>query len=195
MRAALVTVVLAISVWALSAPTTAHACSCMALTPAEAFRQSDAVFVGVLVEVRRPTVMMSSMDESRFVFEVTDVYKGAVHRIQSIVTASDGASCGLELPTGATAVVYGIEEGYEMSPEPGEYVAGLCGGTAALSTVAIPASFGSPTAPLPGSSPIGEDDGALSVLVRNWYWFALPLLVIVGSLVVIRRRRGAEPNL
>ncbi|MDO8390728.1 MAG: hypothetical protein Q7V57_09585 [Actinomycetota bacterium] len=194
MRAALATVVLAISVWALSATPTAHACSCMALTPAEAYQQSDAVFVGELIEVRRPTPMLSSMDESRFVFEVTDVYKGAVHRTQSIVTASDGASCGLELSVGTTAIVFAREQEFEITPEAGEYAAGLCGGTAAVGTVVIPESFGAPTAPLPGSSPIGEDDAALAVVLRNWYWFAVPLVVIVASLVVIRRRHSVAPR-
>jgi len=189
MRVALVTVMLAIAVFAVSSPTTAHACSCMALTPDEAFAQADAVFVGELVQVRRPTVMMSSMDESRFVFDVSAVYKGAVHHTQSIVTASDGASCGLELSVGTTTVVFAREEGFEISPEPGEYAAGLCDGTASLESMEIPASFGSPGAPLAGSSPIGDDDGALSMLARNWYWFAAPLLVIVGALVIIRRQR------
>ena len=105
----------------------ACACSCVGVTDDEALRNSAAVFVGTLREIRRPTVMLSSMDPSRFVFAVETVYKGEVFSTQSIVSASDGASCGLELRAGDRAVVFATSG--EYSPDAGEFGAGLCGGT------------------------------------------------------------------
>ncbi len=173
---------------------TAHACSCAQLELDDALAMSDAAFVGTLVEVRRPEVMLSSMDESRFVFDVETVYKGEVRERQSIVTASDGASCGLELATGTRAIVFGTIDVYGITPDAGEYGASLCNGTAAFA--GVPASFGAGSAPLPGSSPIGADDGWASRLVRA-AWYVAVVALGVGLAVVIARRvrrsRSAPP--
>lgn len=170
----------------------ARACSCASPSLEEAFAQSDAVFVGTLVEIRRPEVMLSSMDESRFVFDVETVYAGQVYDEQSIVTASDGASCGLELQVGVRAVVFGTTDEYEISPDPGEYGANLCNGTGPYSVV--PASFGSGAPPLAGSSGIGADDGVASTAVRHWWWAASAIIAIVLVGVTLRRSARRSRN-
>lgn len=184
----------ALGVMAPGATGTAHACSCAQLELDDALAMSDAAFVGTLVEVRRPEVMLSSMDESRFVFEVETVYKGEVRERQSIVTASDGASCGLELATGTRAIVFGTIDVYGITPDAGEYGASLCNGTAAFA--GVPPSFGTGTAPLPGSSTIGADDGWASRIVRA-AWYVAVVALGVGLAVVIARRvrrsRSAPP--
>ena len=172
------------------------ACSCAEVTLDEALRGSDVAFVGNLVEIERPEVMLSSTDESRFIFEVQSVYKGEVHQRQSIVTVSDGASCGLELRSGR-ALVFATREGWDVTPDEGEYAANLCNGTRAIVTDSdIPASFGTPAAPLPGSSPIGADDGLASELARNWVWVAVGVGLLAAGitmLVVAFRRRRVSP--
>ena len=171
---------------------TACACSCAELTVEEALRNSAAVFVGTLREVRGPTVSLSSSDPSRFVFDVEAVYKGGVHEVQSIVSASDGASCGLEVNVGERALVFAHGSG-QSSLLDGEYAAGLCDGTRVISGSALPPLLGAPIAMLPGSSVVGEDDSIPSVVVRNWYW-VVGFAVLLGGVTIIRRRRHSpEP--
>lgn len=169
----------------------ACACSCVGLTDAEALRQSQAVFVGTLREVRGPTVMIDSSAPSRFLFDVEAVYKGDVHTVQSIVSASDGATCGLELDVGQRALVFGTgAASYEL--EDGEYEAGLCGGTRSLGGVGLPSGLGEPGIVLPGSSPVGEDSSFPAVVIRNWYWIVGGMAVLVVGIVAITRRRRGE---
>lgn len=170
---------------------TACACSCVGLTDEEALRQSQAVFVGTLREVRRPTVMLSSDAQSRFLFEVEAVYKGDVHTVQSIVTPSDGGACGLELDVGRRALVFATGSD-SSAAEVGEYHASLCGGTRSLAAVGLPPGLGEPGIVLPGSSPVGEDDSFPSVVARNWYWIVGGLVALVAGIVVVRRRRRTE---
>jgi hypothetical protein len=174
---------------------TAHACSCM--NPLEMLDEmvvsSDAVFVGTVVEIRRPEVAMSSMAESRFVFEVDQVFQGSVRELQSIVTASDGASCGIELSRGATALVFAREEGFDVSPDAGEYESSLCGVVAGPSAAAI-ASLGEGRPPTPGASPIGADDGIASTVARNWFGIVAVLAGVAGVSFWLTRRRSAPPS-
>lgn len=167
----------------------AHACSCAGVGLDEALATADAAFVGTLIEIRRPEVMLSSMDESRFVFDVETVYVGEVYEQQSVVTASDGASCGLELEVGARAIVFGNRDEHGITPDVGEYGANLCNGTQGFD--GVPASFGRGAPPLAGSSPVGADDGVVSTTVRHWWWAvsALIAIVLVGFAL---RRSGAR---
>jgi len=168
----------------------ACACSCVGLTDAEAFRNSAAVFVGTLREVRGPTVMLSSADPSRFVFDVESAYKGEVHEVQSVVSSSDGASCGLEIAVGQRTLVFATNEA-SFSLDQGEYESSLCGGTRALVGSQVPSELGSAIDVLPGSSPTGEDDSFPSTIVRNWYWVLGAVAMVVGGVVIVRRRRAS----
>lgn len=170
---------------------TACACSCVGLTDAEALRQSQAVFVGTLREVRGPALMIDSSAPSRFLFDVEAVYKGEVHTVQSIASASDGASCGLEIDVGQRALVFATgAASYDL--EDGEYEAGLCGGTRSLGGVGLPSGLGEPGLVLPGSSPVGEDGSFPAVVIRNWYWILGGLVALVAGIVVLTRRRRHE---
>jgi len=169
---------------------TVCACSCGGLTDAEALRQSTAVFVGTLREVRGPTVQFSSGAPSRFIFEVDAAYKGAVHEVQSIVSSSDGASCGLEIDVGERAVVFATASG-SADLESGEYAAGLCDGTRSFGAVGLPDNLGPTVGLVDGTSPIGEDDSYPSVIVRNWYWVVAGIVVVIVTGVALRRRRAS----
>lgn len=122
----------------------AGACSCLALTDAQAYSRSDAVFTGRLVDVKEPAAVRSSLDPATWVFSASRVYKGTVTRRQEVVTAISGASCGLEVAGPGKLLVFAVDGrgGLAAKPAGGQYSAGLCGGTRPLSERPVPASFG-----------------------------------------------------
>lgn len=111
--------------------TPASACDCGGLSDADAFAKADAVFVGEVVDYEPPpqASVMSSTDPARWTFEVSDVYKGEVTSTQTVVSEQSGASCGLEIPKVGEFVVFATTSVFNLQPDPGEYYAGLCGGT------------------------------------------------------------------
>ncbi len=173
----------------------ASACSCAGLTADEAFARADAVFVGDWVETLPGGVVPppSSDDPQRLVFEVSGVYKGEVYARQSVVTAVDGASCGLELQGDGPFLVFGRTTASTFEPglEDGELAADLCGGSRALADSAVPASFGVPAAPLEGSSPIGGSDG-VGAIVAMVVGGALAGAAVLG-VRALRARRSEPP--
>jgi hypothetical protein len=116
----------------------AHACSCLALTDEEAFEIADAVFVGELVGTELatdPGPVYSSGDPERFYFDVDKVFKGKATDRQTILTARDGASCGLEIGGSGPFLVFAYRDR-------GDLQSNLCSGTRPLSMGDLPASFG-----------------------------------------------------
>jgi hypothetical protein len=202
-------VALALAAGVLMLATTARpasACSCATTRgdDAGAFDRADAVFSGVLTEVRTPSGERAiSSDPERFIFDVDRVYKGEVFARQSVVTARGGASCGLEVSPGVGAIlVYARSrtDGRVVADE-GEVVADLCGGTRYFIDP-VPASFGGGTLPLPGSSPIGGAPGSSPIggapagrAPSGWStttWLAVlvggTLAVSLGARMLMRRR-------
>jgi hypothetical protein len=146
------------------------------------------VFVGKVVEIRRPEFALGSASESRFIFEVDAVYKGErVHARQSIVTKTYGASCGLELPVGTSALVFARKDDFDVTPDDGEFASSLCE-VISRPAAAVVESLGASKPPNPGSSPVGADDGLPSTIVRNWYW-VLAAASAIGLLILWTRRR------
>lgn len=168
------------------------ACSCATFTDAEAFENADAVFTGTLVEVVTPEGdSYSSADPERFVFAVDGVFKGEVFARQSVVTARDGASCGLEIRGRGPFVVFATtSDSVTSGAVDGEFYSNLCSGTRALSSSAIPSSFGVASAPVAGASPIGDSESQRSVVQIVTIVGALALLGAVGAFGVLRRRRS-----
>lgn len=165
------------------------ACSCVGLDDAEAFALADAVFAGRLIEVRYsdgPTI--GSDDPARFVFTVDSVFKGTAFETQSVVSARDGASCGLELPSGIDVVVFArTDSPYDLAD--GELDANLCSGSR---SGAAPEGLGTPTAPQPGSSAIGTyDDNVVELVVGAGIVLAAIVLAVTG-VVLGRRSRGSS---
>ena len=106
-------------------------------------------------------------------FQVDRVYKGRVGSPQGVVSARDGASCGLELAIGVRALVF-VRDGR----------ADLCNGTRESAMRPVPASFGSPRAPTDDAVGV-PDDG------RPWWPFAAAGALAVGAAVLVRRARIA----
>jgi hypothetical protein len=147
-------VVAATGVFVLATSERAVACSCAGVTDSEAFQRADAVFTGALVDIITPPgeVIVSS-DPERFLFDVDGVFKGEVAASQSIVTAREGGSCGLEIGGRGPFVVFAFTEDFSTSGAvDGEYYSNLCSGTRPLSDGALPASFGEPAPPADGAS-------------------------------------------
>ncbi|HRE01268.1 MAG TPA: hypothetical protein PLV68_08190 [Ilumatobacteraceae bacterium] len=187
----------AVVVWPGPLPTSvAHACSCFdpaGIVP-ELQDKADAAFLGTVVEIRRPEVMLSSEAESRFIFDVETVFKGdTVRARQSIVTASDGAACGLELSVGATAVVFARKQSDQVTPDDGEFASNLCE-VIARPSPAVLSSLGEGRPPVAGSSPIGADGSLASTLIRHWPWIVASLVAAAIAVVLtIRHRRHRAP--
>jgi hypothetical protein len=79
----------------LGAAQAAHACSCALDDPRDALHGSDGAFVGTLVE-------RTEVDEQTalFTFEVETAVKGTLGAEVDVRSASNGASCGLEVGVG-----------------------------------------------------------------------------------------------
>lgn len=133
------------------------ACSCVEFTDREAFESADTVFTGVLLgtELGSDTgPVYSTGDPERFFFDVDKVFKGDATGQQTIVTARDGASCGLEVAGRGPFVVFAYLKGDGIvgGAVDGELYSNLCSGTRALSAGDLPASFGEGRSPEPSNS-------------------------------------------
>jgi tissue inhibitor of metalloproteinase len=167
----------------------ASACSCASTDDTAAFARADVVFQATLVDiVTAAGDSWRSTDPERFVFTVDKVFKGDAEARQSVVSARDGASCGLEIGVGGEYLLFG-RYGDDMIGAAGELTSNLCSGTRPISAeAAVPATFGAGVRPAPGESDagVGGDDQGLPV---GWIVFlAAGAIVTVGTLVVVRRR-------
>lgn len=187
----------------------ASACSCVGYTDAEAFAAADVVFTATLVDVRKPTVMLDSTDLTRLVFDVSHVFKGHVSRTQSVVTASDSASCGLAVDGVGPFLVFARSDADGALD--GELGSGLCSGTRSLGAAPVPPEFGAglaaeqdaPAEPdaasagdQPGSpaiigdeSPIGRDDSSLAMIALAVFALVAVIASLVFAARTIARRR------
>ncbi len=184
----------------LDTPQRAAACSCVELTDAEAYEVADVVFTGALVEINTPEGdIVVSNDPERFVFDVDQVYKGEAQARQSVVTAREGASCGLEIGGAGPFVVFARlkDDSLTSGAVEGEVYSSLCSGTRPLAAGALPASFGTPSAPVTvptvaepaatrSSNANESSDGGLWITATLG---AIVLLVGTGGAVALQRRR------
>lgn len=131
----------------------ASACSCMAQSDAEHFAQADVVFRGTLIGYQPPppSPVMFSGAPATWTFSVSEVYKGDAAPTQPVISAVDGATCGLEIPHQGEYVVFA-----GRAPE-GHLHASLCGGTRSTAagplTVVAPAPAATPAPPVPTLPP------------------------------------------
>ena len=170
------------------------ACSCASFTDEDALENADAAFTGTLVETITPAGGAdSSTDPRRFVFDVDEVFKGDVFARQSIVTSRDGASCGLEIRGPGPFVVFAHTktDGIPSGAADGELYSDMCSGTRALANGALPASFGTASSPVPGTSPMGDRGTQRPIVQIATIAGALALLGAGCAFAFHRRRQGA----
>jgi len=170
----------------------AAACSCKAVSPAEALRQSDAVFRGRVVASDKA----GRGDDERLDlrFEVDAVYKGNVFRDQVVATATNSGSCGLTPDIGTTWVIFAREG---IKGEGNDAVARLitdsCSGD--LPTSSAPLVLGTARPPQDGESDREERavsaDRAVSRGLKVFAFTALGLLGLttVGLALAWRKPR------
>jgi hypothetical protein len=170
---------------AVAAP--ASACSCAGIpSAAAAFASSDAVFTGRLVsrEVQHPNwPLISSGDPALHVFAVDEVFKGAVHQAQGVLSADSGATCGLELSGEGPFVVF-------AKASEGGYHADLCSGTTTATTeleTELQALANTPPEPLEGAAGTDISGSAGRMLAA----VGALVLALVGWGLLRRRRSGA----
>jgi hypothetical protein len=75
----------------------AFACSCVAPDPARDLPLADAAFVGRVLDRSVDEPLFSSADPAYWTFEVERAVKGVLPETLVVISAADGASCGLEL--------------------------------------------------------------------------------------------------
>ena len=135
-------------------PGTAHACTCEGdTTIGERFAAADAVFVGEAIEVRTARPGDPAEFERRYVFRVSDVFKGDVYERQSVVSPTEETACGLPWEQeGAIALVFGSVAG-SATALPGELYASSCT-TGPLGVLPDAPEFATAVTPIVGASPI-----------------------------------------
>jgi hypothetical protein len=173
-------------------PRPAYACSCMALSSAQALRQADAVFVGTVT--KKTPVGSESSGWTDVRFQVSRVYKGTVYSDQVVATAQQSAGCGLNPDIGSAWVIFAdftIEGTGKRTVE--RLATTLCSGN--LPRSGAPTSFGAGRGPLAGASDRAEratnTDGAVTtgVVVAGVTFLALGLLLAVVIALAWRPRR------
>lgn len=180
-------------------PGTAHACSCSTYDPVAAYRDASAVFVGEAIEVRNAPPGDPMAGERRYVFQVSDVYKGEVPELQSVVSPVGDEACGLPWDqAGAIAIVFGtaLDTGLD-TVLPGELATTSCT-TGALGPASIVAEFGERRPPVAGASPVGIPPAAAAAggeVRLSWEWVGVGALVVAGVGVGLWPRRRAAGRL
>jgi hypothetical protein len=143
---------------------TAHAsaCSCLAVDLERDLPGADGAFVGALLESspRGPS-------EAVYRFRVEQVYKGDIENRVDVVSARDGAACGLELPAGERV-------GLLLDRDGDIWRGSLCGQVEPSAFLAL----------------TDVDDNALPEI--NWGGYLVGTLVLAaGAFFLLRRlRRG-----
>ena len=196
---ALLSAVVTVGAFASGAPQRAAACDCAAFTDTQAYEFADVVFTGKLIKIITPTgEIVVSTDPERFVFDVDEVFKGDAQSRQSVVTAREGASCGLEISGPGPFVVFARvdDDSITSGAVDVEVYSNLCSGTRSLADGALPAGFGTPSPPVTvaasgEASPAPASSGDASSTSGLWVAAIAGVLVIgVGGAVALRRKRN-----
>ena len=162
MTTLLAAMVLLLAGWVMASP--ASACSCAGGTTADHLDRADTVFTGRLLS-REVSGGSSSTDPALHVFAVESVWKGSASAEQGVVSASSGASCGLELSGEGPFLVFATRTDGALS-------AGLCGGTAPWTPdleadLATLTTTAAPHDPEPGAAGTALPGGG------SWRWVLL----------------------
>ena len=181
MRGAVVGVVIAAS---LGFAGNAHACSFMPPDAGAYLKKYDAAFVGTLVEKqeRMHTGTWSTGDPATYVFDVESVYKGDLPARLNVVAATEGASCGLEVPGGQRIGLFLIRDGDTWRSSLPLQVAPPKLEEAARTSGVVP------HAPFVSGGGRGGAGTVAAVAI------ALLIGALAGAVLLIRRRRLAQPS-
>lgn len=167
------------SAWFLVSVNSAYACKCVLPgSPTEEIEKFDAVFAGTVFLVQHsydPEGKTDALeDRSTIGFEVSAVWKGAIHETTYITTPPTGGACGYTFVEGEEYIVYAYDSHYGDD----SYTASVCSRTALLSEAQVDLNaLGEGQAPQAGmKGPAPED--SQSGLNPGWV-FALVLAVAI----------------
>jgi hypothetical protein len=83
------------------------ACTCLELSPSEAFARATHVFVGTVTGYEPPTVLTNSFgDHGRWTFETSRGWKGEPLEAVPVYSSIDPSSCGSQFEVGREYIVY-----------------------------------------------------------------------------------------
>ncbi|MCY3783332.1 MAG: hypothetical protein OXG79_06065 [Chloroflexi bacterium] len=162
-------------------------------SPSEELGKFDAVFAGRVISVHHsydPDARSVGPDDRSTVgFEVSTVWKGAVHQTMTITTPPTGGSCGYRFVEGESYVVYAYDSPYGD----GGYTAGICSRTALLAQAQADIDeLGDGDAPLAGASGPSPEEREGADPGGGW-WIAIvagaAVVVVGGSFAYLRMRR------
>ena len=145
----------------------ASACSCLPVNLERDLPRAAGAFVGALLERREPPPkpIQSSGDPVTLVFRVENVYKGDIENRVEVVTARDGASCGIEAAVGQRV-------GLLLDRDGDTWRGGLCGQVEPSAFLAL----------------TDVDDNTLPEI--NWGGYVVGTLVLAaGAFFLVRRLR------
>ncbi len=175
-----VLILLAGCVVVLTGATPAHACSCAAITRAEAVEQADVIMFGTVRSVRPISDPASGRE---LVVEVRYVYKGTAYAEQVVQSPDDGAGCGFSAQPGTTMVIFATERADPATEYSYELLSTACAGNVVTDTA--PRGLGRPEAPTPGSSTdVGSAERTndlIGTVLLGIGLGAVGLVIIVGA--------------
>jgi len=172
------------AVWFLLSAEQVLACSCVQPgSPIEELGKFDAVFAGKVFVVQHSydpnAKSVTREDRTTIGFEVSTVWKGAVHETMYITTPPMGGSCGYTFVEGEEYIVYASDSHYGDD----SYTANICSRTALLSAAQADLdALGEGEAPRAGTKGPAPE-ATQSGLNAGWV-FALVLaaaILIVGA--------------
>jgi hypothetical protein len=165
----------------------AQACSCLPMSPDEAYANADGVFSGTVQAVNAPAAGGGGMEPVTVELAVQTLWKGPVPATLTLQTPADSAACGYPFETGTGYLVYAYHEG-------AIWTTNLCTRTAVLTQAGedlVALGPGTPVAPA-ATPPTGGRPGVVmdpGVLAT----YGLALAVVVGlavAVVLLARRAG-----
>lgn len=166
----------------------AFACSCAAMTPAEALAQSDAAFVGTVVNAPPiPGLALPAKEPGQgplidpiggaavpFTFAVEGVAKGDVAQPATVMGGSDSAMCGMAFAPEERWLVFAMLQ-------EGALTTNLCSGSVLLAPEEAPPVSVTPVESVPG--PAGFSVPAPLLVAGGAF-----ALVLAASYLAFRRR-------
>ncbi len=183
--------------WSFGAPRKVYACTCPGPgSPAEALEEADAVFAGRVISIHhsydRRARSATFADFTTVGFDVSAVWKGAVHEEMYITTAPSVAACGFTFKRRREYIVYAYGNTYTY----GGYGTGWCSRTALLRKARSDLdALGDGHAPLAGTAGLVPALPQDSVESRAWVIalaVAAAVIAIGGVVVYPRFRRGRK---
>jgi hypothetical protein len=94
----------------------ARACECIVGTPADAYKQADAVFEGRVRRVVQPPAGTEGLAaQKRVQLEVVRAWKGVRTEQVEVTTAADPAICGYDFAVEQSYFVYAVAQGDQLS--------------------------------------------------------------------------------